>query len=455
MLFALSQEFAGDLTETAALLWPARPGEAAPPRLAEVVGALRTTPRGDLPDRLAAWLDVADAPVRRALLGLLTGGLRAEVSGPLARQALAAWGGLDPAAVAEVWHGLAPPYTPLFAWAEGRAPRPDPGDVPLFRPVMRAQPIGAAEAATLDPAAVRAEWRWDGIGVQLAATPSGRRVFSRQGDDLSALLPEVVAAMDFHAVLDGALLALEAPAQAAALRRRLDRPAARAGAPPAGPVGVRLFDLLVEGTEDLRALSFDRRRARLEAWFARAAPAGMELSPLLPVADAADLARRHAAGAPGSAGLMLKRGDSPYLAGRTHGAWRSFKPEPRRIDAVLMYAERSAGAGGGPYADYTFGLWDGDALVPVGKAAPGGTEAERLWLDQWIGAHGIARFGPVREVEKTLVLEVAFESAEAAPRRKSGVALRHPRIVRPRADTPAAEADRLETVLRLVGEGGR
>jgi len=231
--------------------------------------------------------------------------------------------------------------------------------------------------------------------------------------------------MAFDAVLDGVLLALPAPA---------------AGSPGAAqrfacPVGVRLFDLLAEDAIDLRDLPFDARRARLEAWFARAAPAGMELSPLLAFADAADLARLRAAGGPAaSAGLVLKRRDSAYGDG---GAWLRWPPAPQVILAVLMYAER------GSAAPYTVGLWDGAALVPVGKAGSGLTEAETRWLDGWIGAHTSARFGPVREVEKALVLEVAFDSAAASARHKAGVVLRGARIVAVRREAVASAAGRL------------
>jgi DNA ligase-1 len=472
VLFALSYDYVGDLAETAALLWPARPGGAAPPALSEVVGALAATPRSGLPDLLAGWLDAAEAPVRYALLKLVTGGLRAGISGRLARRAVAAWGGLDPAAVEEVWHGLEPPYGALFAWAEGRAPRPDPAGAPLFRPPMLAHPITAAEVAALDPDAYRAEWKWDGIRVQLVATPAGRRLFSRGADDISAAFPEILAAMTFHAVLDGELLALAAPPDASgsgardaglgavapfsALQRRLNRLSPGAALRRSHPVGVRLYDLLFDGAEDLRALPFDTRRARLEAWFARAAPTAMDLSPLLAFADPAGLARLRAEGvAAGSEGLMLKRRDSAYFAGRPRGLWWKWKHEPRRIDAVLMYAQRGHGKRGGSYSDYTFGVWDGAALVPVGKAYFGFTDNELRWLDQWIRAHTIGRFGPVREVEKALVLEVAFDSAQASARHKSGVALRFPRISRLRRDKPAAEADRLETVLALTGGKGQ
>ena len=463
VLFALSHDFVGDLAETLALLWPDSPGAAPPPAPEAAIAALAATPRAARSDLVAAWLDGAARPARVALLKLLTGGARAAISGRLARRAFAAWSGQDPAAIDALWHGQPPPYTALFAWADGRAPRPDPTAGPLFHPLMRPDKIEDAAIGLPDPATHRAEWKWDGTRVQLVATPSGCRVFSDDADDISAPFPEIAAALDFYAVLDGELLALtEAPgprgeslprpAPFAVLQRRLDRRAPAAAVIRAVPVGVRLYDILFEGGEDLRPLPFDARRARLESWFARTRPAAMDLSPLLAFATPADLAALRDAGrAAGSEGLMLKRRDSPYVSGPSRGAWWHWQHEPQRIDAVLMYAEPGPGPGRGTASQVTFGVWRGETLVPVGKAtigtvSRGVTAPEGAWLERWIGAHTIARFGPVREVEKGLVLEIAFDAAAAAPRRKAGIALRSARVARLRPDKPAAEADRLDAL---------
>jgi len=214
--------------------------------------------------------------------------------------------------------------------------------------------------------------------------------------------------------------------------------------------------MLFDGTEDLRALPFDARRARLEAWFARTRPARMDLSALVPFENAAHLEEIRA-GARDAAieGLMVKRADSDYRAGRVKGLWWKWKRAPLGIDAVLMYAQRGHGKRSSYYSDYTFGLWrpdgqGGEELVPVGKAYSGFTDAELLWLDRWVRNHTTARFGPVREVEKGLVLEVAFDAAQRSNRHKSGVALRFPRIARLRADKPAEEADKLATLEAMI-----
>jgi DNA ligase-1 len=453
VLFAWSYDYVGDLAETVALMWPAAPTNAPPPRLGDVVQALEEAPKSALPALVAGWLDASDASTRFALLKLITGGLRVGVSARLAKVALAEMGGVTPDEVEEVWHGLAPPYLPLFAWLEGHAPRPDPLDAPVFRPPMLAHPLEPGDLAGLRPAEWRAEWKWDGIRVQLVSTPGGKRVFSRGADDISAGFPEIVEAMDFRAVLDGELLVVRdgLVAPFADLQQRLNRKAVTPKMMQAFPAAVRLYDILFDGAEDVRALPFDARRARLEDWYARTHPQRMDLSELIHFGSLDELAvLRDGARAASIEGLMLKRADTAYVAGRVKGLWWKWKRDPLTVDTVLMYAQRGHGKRSSYYSDYTFGLWRGDELVPVGKAYFGFTDQELAWLDRWVRNHTVARFGPVREVEKALVLEVAFDAAQLSTRHKSGVAMRFPRIARIRTDKPAAEADRLEALMALV-----
>jgi DNA ligase-1 len=453
LLFDWSYDYVGDLAETVALIWPANPPTTDLPGLAELVATLETTPKAALPGLVAGWLDRADASTRLALLKLITGGLRVGASARLAKIALAEIGGVTADDVEEVWHGLQPPYLPLFAWLEGRGPKPDPADAPVFRPPMLAHPLELPDIAALNPPDWRAEWKWDGIRVQLVATAGGRRLFSRGADDISGAFPEILEAMDFHAVLDGELLVLRdgVVAPFADLQQRLNRKTVSAKIMGQFPVGVRLYDLLFDGTEDLRGLPFDQRRARLEAWIAREQPAAMDLSPLIRFSSLQELmVLRDGARAASIEGLMLKRGDSLYLPGRVKGQWWKWKRDPLTVDAVLMYAQRGHGKRSSFYSDYTFGVWRGEELVPVGKAYFGFTDQELGFLDRWIRNHTTGRFGPVREVEKTMVLEVAFDAVQLSNRHKSGVAMRFPRLARIRTDKPAAEADRLETLMALV-----
>jgi DNA ligase-1 len=432
--------------------------------LSEIVERLGQAGRGEVPRLLEGWLDTLDATGRWALLKLITGGLRVGVSARLAKTAVASLRDVDVAEVEEVWHGLAPPYAALFAWLSGAAPRPDPGDVPAFRPLMLANPLEDADLATLDPAAYRAEWKWDGVRVQLVARHGQRRIYSRTGDEIGGAFPEIVEALDFDAVLDGELLVGQSVETDALfelryrvapfneLQQRLNRKTVTAKTLAAYPAFVRLYDMLFDGDEDLRALTFDQRRARLEAWFGLVPRRRLDLSPLLAFGAWAELAERRG-GARQNAieGLMLKRGDSPYLAGRPKGPWFKWKRGPLTADCVLMYAQRGHGKRSSYYSDYTFGCWHEEELVPVGKAYFGFTDAELTELDKWVRNHTTNRYGPVREVEPGLVFEVAFDSVHRSSRHRSGLAMRFPRINRIRWDKPADEADRLDSLERLLG----
>ncbi|MBF0374320.1 MAG: cisplatin damage response ATP-dependent DNA ligase [Alphaproteobacteria bacterium] len=452
VLFGLSYDYVGDLAETVALAWPERPGRAVP-SLGAVVTALTETPKAGLPRLVEGWLDGLDATGRWALLKLITGGLRVGVSARLAKTALAEWGGVPLDEVEEVWHGMAPPFPGLFAWAEGRAGRPLVDHGAQFRPFMLATALDEAELDDLDPSDYAAEWKWDGIRVQLNGLGE-RRLFARSGDDLAAAFPDLLAAVPPGVLLDGELLVWGGegrPAPFADLQRRLNRKAPDRKLIEAFPAHVRLYDLLIEDGEDLRPRPFAERRARLERWMAAGPRPRLDLSPLIPFADW-DALRSLRAGARDAdiEGLMLKRRDSPYLAGRPKGPWFKWKRDPLTADAVLMYAQRGHGKRSSFYSDYTFGVWAGDALVPVGKAYFGFTDEELRLLDRWVRENTVNRFGPVREVRPGLVFEVAFDGVRRSARHRSGLALRFPRIARIRWDKPAAEADRLEAVEALL-----
>src|SRR5688572_14920031 len=463
VLFYMSRDYVGDTAETVALLWPVPEGEPeiddATVSISDAVELLRTASRMDAPKVLAEMLDHLDASGRYALLKLATGELRVGINARLAKQALANAFGLDVDAVEEVWHGLAPPYTELFDWAEGRGEQPSPKDLPVFRPFMLAHPL---EDSKLSLDEFAAEWKWDGIRVQLVHAGGATRLYSRTGDDISGSFPDVAAAFATRAVLDGELL-VRGSAQGAdqhggaaasfnALQQRLGRKNVSARIQGEYPAFVRLYDILFDGDEDLRPLPWTERRARLEPFVGQLDPLRFDLSQLIEAENFEELEALRA-GARDSAieGMMLKRRDSPYVAGRRTGLWYKWKRDPLTADCVLMYAQRGSGKRSSYYSDYTFGCWTGGGeLLPVGKAYFGFTDEELKWLDRWVRNHTVQRFGPVREVEKALVLEVAFDSIHASTRHKSGLAMRFPRISRIRSDKPAAEADRLETLLGMA-----
>lgn len=458
-LFALSYDYVGDLAETLALIWPEGDAPDHDPSLAEVVERLRAASRREAPRVVERLLDRLDAPGRHALLKLVTGGLRVGVSARLAKQALAEFGGVDPAEIEEIWHGQAPPYAALFAWLEGRGPRPAALAACAFRPMMLSHPLAEGDLDRLDPGDFAAEWKWDGIRVQAAAEAGQRRLYSRTGDDISPAFPDLTAALDFDGVIDGELLVRRPDGGVAPfgdLQQRLNRKSVTARQIADFPAMLRAYDLLQAGAEDLRPLPFAERRRRLEALVARLDPARVDLSPLLPLASWPALAALRAAPPdPVIEGVMLKRRDAAYVAGRPKGPWWKWKRDPNLIDAVLMYAQRGHGKRSGFYSDYTFGVWTAEgALTPVGKAYFGFTDAELVEIDRFVRNNTTDRFGPVRAVradpDHGLVLEVAFEGLSRSARHRSGLAMRFPRINRLRWDKPPREADRIETLEALL-----
>ncbi len=464
VLFDWSYDYVGDLAETMSLLWPGASGaNAIPPSVTDIVMGLDGAKKTEVPALITAWLDICTPDQRYALLKLITGSLRIGISARLAKTALANWSGRELDDIEELWHALEPPYTPLFAWIDGVGEKPDTAACATFRPLMLAHPLEDQDIRQLNAADYRAEWKWDGIRVQLAACNGQRRMFSRTGEEISKAFPEIIEVMDFEGVLDGELLVLRTDdsgervvAPFNDLQQRLNRKVVALKTAHQYPAHVRLYDILIDGEEDLRPLSFEQRRAKLDGWFARTQPKLMDLSPLIPFDSWDGLGQLRAdARANGIEGLMLKRADSIYVPGRPKGPWWKWKRDALTLDCVMMYAQRGHGKRSSYYSDYTFGAWriDGDGLVdlvPVGKAYSGFTDEELLLLDKWVRNHVVDRFGPVLQVEPGLVLEVAFDSVHRSNRHKSGVAMRFPRVSRIRWDKPASEADYLTTVEKLI-----
>ena len=456
VLFRLSYDYVGDLAETVALIWgPAEGG--ADLSLGAVVDRLRHASRSEAPRLVEGYLDALEPPARYALIKLATGGLRVGVSARLTKQALADWGGVDVTEIEELWHGLEPPYADLFAWLEGRAEKPAQAAKAPFRPMMLATPVEEGDLEARDPADYLAEWKWDGIRVQAASEGGVRRLYSRTGDDISRAFPDLVEAMAFEGTIDGELLVVREGETGtfSDLQQRLNRKTVSAKLMQSHPVFLRAYDLLAEGEENTRPLPFEDRRARLARLVEGLDPARVDLSPLVDFTDWDDIARLRAAPPhPVIEGLMLKRRDSAYVPGRLKGPWFKWKKDPCTVDAVLMYAQRGHGKRSSFYSDYTFGVWDGEALVPVGKAYFGFTDAELRQLDKYVRDNTVERYGPVRAVrasaEQGLVLEIAFEGLQRSPRHKSGLAMRFPRISRLRWDKPPAEADRLATLEAML-----
>jgi DNA ligase-1 len=469
VLFRYSYDYVGDLAETISLVWDGGAKDVADhapqPRLSEVVKRMNSLGRTEVRGAVRDLLDRLDTSGRFAFLKLATGSLRIGVSARLAKQALADMSGKDLIEIETLWHGLTPPYESLFAWLEGRADKPVLATPAIFHSVMLANPVEDGDLEKLDPADYAAEWKWDGIRVQMSSHGGTKKLYSRSGDDITGAFPDVVDAINFDGVIDGELLVggtkrTNAPTRTFSdLQQRLNRKTVTGKMMDEYPAFVRAYDLLFQGEVDIRADGFLTRRDRLSEVIDRAPHDRFDLSDLVPFTDWMELDRlRIDPPDPVIEGVMIKRKDSPYQAGRLKGPWFKWKRDPYNIDAVMLYAQRGHGKRSSYYSDFTFGVWttteEGEQLVPVGKAYFGFTDAELEVLDKFVRDNTIDRFGPVRAVKATpdfgFVLEVAFEGIARSTRHKSGVAMRFPRISRLRQDKLPRDADRLETLVAMI-----
>jgi DNA ligase-1 len=459
VLFDLSRDYVGEMSETVAHIWPVSENSVRLnriPPLHEVIERFSASDKQEIREYLTLLLDNMTSEQRWALLKLGTSGLRVGVSARFMKNVLAQYGHVPVEEIEGIWHGVSPPYTDLFQWLEGKGPKPDIRDSLTFHPVMLSHPISDSELESITPDHYTAEWKYDGIRVQLVCGPKGKALYSRTGDDISLSFPDLLWDMHFNAVLDGELLVKKngviAPFND--LQQRLNKKAPGKKLMDEHPAHVMLYDILEADGVDLRAFSFLERREKLREWLGLHPSARMEMSGLLAFASLDALKAHRAladrAGENYIEGLMLKRKTSPYIPGRPKGHWYKWKRDPLMVDAVLMYAQRGSGKRSSYYSDYTFGLWSGAELLPIGKAYSGFTDEELKKLDSWIRNHTTHRFGPVREVERGIVFEVAFDSVHPSPRHKSGYALRFPRINRIRWDKPFSEADQLARLANLI-----
>ena len=391
VLFELSYDYVGDLSETVALMWPA-PARLPPPcgggsgrgvgrrsststmvrhpipgpspqacdrardkrgpveggeeknreklTLSVIIETLSTLGKTELPRQLARWLDALDETGRWALIKLVTGGLRVGVSARLAKAAVAALGATDAHDIELLWPGLAPPYIELFAWLEGRAEKPASADPAPFRPPMLAHALEDTDLAALDPAEFMAEWKWDGIRVQAAAARRDgaiiARLYSRTGEDISKSFPDLVDALRLPGAIDGELLIMrDSRVQSFnVLQQRLNRKTVTDKLMAEFPAHLRAYDLLADGEEDLRQLPFAERRRRLEEFITRLGEPRIDLSPLVSFATWDDLMAARKDPAAAGAGI-----DAEAVEGRHAQAARcALRARPPERPVVEMEA---------------------------------------------------------------------------------------------------------------------
>lgn len=456
VLFELSYDYVGEMSETVAHLWPtpSKVADTPLPGLGEIVDEFMSAKRTEVKPLLADYLDKMTASQRWALIKLGTRGLRIGVSARSMKQILARFGDTRVEEIEALWHGVNPPYTELLSWLEGHSDKPDISDQVTFHPVMLSHPIDESDLATIEPSQWQTEYKYDGIRVQLVCTKNGKALFSRTGDDISHAFPDLLDTIGSHCVLDGELLVMHGSKVDTfnQLQQRLNKKKPAKKLMDSLPAGLMAYDVLSIGDDDYHNKPLSERRKVLDTFVRQTESPRLHLSPVLDVSskEALETLYKQASDDTAVEGLMLKRLDSHYIPGRPKGQWYKWKREPKLVDAVVMYAQRGHGKRSSFYSDFTFGAWEEDLLLPIGKAYSGFTDEELKKLDNWVRRNTVGRFGPVREVKKSLVIEVAFDAAHPSSRHKSGIALRFPRFHRIRWDKPANEADTLSAVKQLI-----
>ncbi len=458
-LFEESYAQAGDLAETISLLVPESEGEPADASLHHwVTEQLLPLAGGDAPAQRTALLHIWNTlrgSSRFIFNKLITGSFRVGVSDGLLVRALAQVSGVSGDAIS---HRLMGQWEPSAEWyARLMNPETDDADWSRPYPFYLAYPLEAALETLGEPAEWQVEWKWDGIRAQLVRRRGKTLLWSRGEELLAGRFPEVEQTAEFlpdGTVIDGELVAWRdgAPLPFSELQRRINRKTLGKKLLSDVPCAMIAYDLLERGDVDLRAVAMRDRRDALEG-MVRTLPTGgtIHLSPVIAaetwdaVHDARAQSRQMLA-----EGLMFKRRSSVYGVGRRVGDWWKWKVTPLTVDAVLVYAQAGHGRRAGLFTDYTFAVWDGDALVPFAKAYSGLTDPEIRAVDRYVRQHTIEKFGPVRTVTPGLVFELAFEGIQESTRHKSGIAVRFPRISRWRTDKTPADADSLATIKAML-----
>jgi len=321
------------------------------------------------------------------------------------------------------------------------------------RPMLASSTTSIDEALAKVGGAAAVEWKLDGIRIQAHLSDGNVRLFTRTLDDITARLPEVVAALAklplSTAVLDGELIALREDGRPLPFQDTAARTASLDSGGPSVPLSVFLFDALhLEGT-DLIDMEDSKRHAAL----ARAVPADLLMPRLVTESAQEATAFFIDAIAHGHEGVVVKSLAAPYAAGRRGTGWIKVKPR-HTLDLVVLAVEWGHGRRRGWLSNLHLGARDPETggFVMLGKTFKGLTDELLTWQTERLLALEDRRDSWTVYVRPELVVEVAFDGVQRSPRYPGGLALRFARVLRYRDDKTAAEADTIDTVRALSPE---
>jgi DNA ligase 1 len=428
------------------------------------------------------------------IVKIMTGDLRIGLKESLVEEAIAkAYGGTLTGALKEVQRAnmlLGDIGETLRLAVEGKLAD---ATMRMFHPLgfMLASPIESAQEGLSYFADAAVEDKYDGIRAQAHISGGEVRFFSRTRDEITESFPELpdaLAGLQEDAILDGEIVAWEEPGRArpfSVLQQRLGRKKVSDRMLREVPVAYLVFDILYANGELLidrplrergqildELLAAERKTAHHRDTESQSKTGQGKLvfddkhpetnvvniirAPVIRASSAAQLEEHFAAAqARGNEGLMIKDLDSTYTPGKRGKAWLKMKRELATLDVVVTAVEYGHGKRVGVLSDYTFGVWEGDKLVNIGKAYSGLTDAEIGEMTQWFLDHTLEDQGFRRTVEPKIVLEVAFNNMMQSDRHDSGYALRFPRIVRLRPDKSAHDADTIERVREIFERQNR
>ena len=440
-LFDLSYDYVGDLAETISLIWP-DDNVKKESSIKRTLSELQST--NNLEKTIISLLNRFNKVERWALIKLILGGLRVGVSDSVVKKAIAKYGKKDLSKIEYIWNGLSFPYTELFNWIDEKSSCPIIDQSKVFHSFMLANTLDKKLLKnTINNNTFFLEHKWDGIRAQIVVKNNITKIYSRSGEDISNRFPEISIKSTKLLVLDGELLVgknFEA-FSFYELQKRINKKNPTKSLLLKLPAFIRLYDLLYFEGNDIRNKKLIERRRHLDKWFTLQNNNCLDISKLIEFATNEDLYKIYnkCEEKKNIEGLMIKRKDSTYIAGRKKGNWFKWKKNPCFIDVILMYAQRGHGKRSSYYSDFTFGIWDDNRVIPIAKAYSGYTDKELSKIDSFVRKNTVAKYGPVREVKKSLVFELAFDSANSSTRHKCGLALRFPRVHRIRWDKPVDE----------------